>query len=184
MSSVLRVSPVSIMSPIAVGVDGLLPDIVQRPSALVGACWGDGWSVGGGGRHAQLTPEAAKRLRTACIGDELYDGTYVILVTHEWPRGLRERAVDAWWPLLAPSLQTLRAPRALDGGSSWPAFALRYRAELDRLPIGTQHTTIVRLGWLLHRYPTVTLLSCEPSHGRPEAAVRSQRRVLYDWLLS
>ncbi len=161
------------------------------------------WSspCGSCSRHAQLAPEAARRLRTACLGEELYDGTYTILVTRAWPRGLPERAVGAWWPLLAPSLRLLHAPGVIpresavtDGAVAlaprmsprmlWPAFVWGYRAELDRLPIGTQHTTIVRLGWLLHRYPTVTLLSCEAARGRPECEVRSQRRVLYDWLLS
>ena len=37
-------------------------------------------------RHLRLAPELARRLRTAALGEELYDETYTILVMRTWPK--------------------------------------------------------------------------------------------------
>jgi uncharacterized protein YeaO (DUF488 family) len=118
------------------------------------------------------------------VGEELYDETYTILVTREWPLHLAEGGVHEWWPALAPSLALVRMRRgASNAPMPWAEFAARYRAELDALPLHTQQTYLVWLGYLLTKHPSVTLLSREPSRGRPEAAVQSQRGVLSDWLV-
>jgi hypothetical protein len=62
-------------------------------------------------RHLRVPPELARRLRTAAVGEELYDETYTILVMRTWPKALTKEAVHAWWPLLAPLPRTLHAPR-------------------------------------------------------------------------
>jgi uncharacterized protein YeaO (DUF488 family) len=119
------------------------------------------------------------------LGDELYDNTYTLLMTREWPLHLAEGEVQEWWPVFAPSLTLVRIRRGVSNlPMAWEGFAGRYHAELDALPLHTQHTYLVWLGHLLAKHPSVTLLSCEPSRGRPEANVHSQRRVLYDWLVS
>jgi uncharacterized protein YeaO (DUF488 family) len=134
--------------------------------------------------HALIPAELATRLRTGALGDELYDETYPILVTRERPVGVPEGAVDAWWPMLAPSHRLLRTRRGPEGERlPWALFAARYWAELSSLPRSIQDSYIVRLGELLRRMPSVTLLSTERSRGRPETEVRSQRRVLRAWLL-
>ena len=53
-------------------------------------------------RHLRLAPDLARRLRTAALGEELYDETYTILAMRNWPKSLAEGAIHAWWPLLAP----------------------------------------------------------------------------------
>ena len=119
------------------------------------------------------------------MGEELYDETHTILVTREWPLHLPEDGMREWWPALAPSLTLVRMRRgASNAPMPWEEFAGRYRAELDALPLHTQQTYLVWLGYLLAKHPSVTLLSCEPSRGRQEATVQSQRRVLHDWLVS
>jgi len=136
-------------------------------------------------RRAQLPPAAARRLRTGCVGEELYDDTYTLLVTREWPLHLAEDGVREWWPALAPSLTLVRMRRGASNASMpWAEFAGRYRAELDALPVHAQQTYTVWLGHLLATHPSVTLLSCEPNRGRPEATVHAQRRVLHDWLVN
>jgi len=136
-------------------------------------------------RRAHLPAAAARRLRTGRVGDELYDDTYTLLVTRQWPLHLAEDGVREWWPALAPSLTLLRMRRGASNLSmTWEDFAGRYRAELNVLPLHVQHTYLVWLGHLLAKYPSVTPLSCEPSRGQPEALVQSQRRVLHDWLVS
>lgn len=118
------------------------------------------------------------------MSEELYDDTYTILVTREWPLHLAEDAVHEWWPALAPSLTLVRIRRGVSNAPMpWEDFAGRYRAELDALPLHTQQTYLVWLGHLLAKHPSVTLLSCEPSRGRREAEVHSQRRVLWEWLV-
>jgi len=160
------------------------PDLGGAPAGRAWPAQGRAIGRAGVALHARLPAEAARRLRTACVGDELYHGTYAIVVTREWPVHLPRCLVDAWWPMLAPGPRLLRAPRGPDGARMpWATFAARYRAALDGLPLGVQHTTVVRLGWLLHRYPTVTPLSCEPGRGRPEAEAHTQRRALRDWLV-
>jgi len=135
-------------------------------------------------RRAQLPPAAARRLRTGCLGEELYDDTYTVLVTREWPLHLAEDGVHEWWPALAPSLTLVRMRRgASNAPMSWGDFAGRYRAELDALPLHVQQTYTVWLGHLLAKHPSVTLLSCELNRGRPEAIVHAQRCVHRDWLV-
>jgi uncharacterized protein YeaO (DUF488 family) len=136
-------------------------------------------------RHLRLAPELARRLRTAAMGEDLYDETYTILVMRTWPKSLAEEAVHAWWPLLAPLPRLLHAPRrARDNrGTSWGQFAARYRADLDALPLRLQNAYVLKLGRLLQRHPSVTLLSGEPSRGLPEGQAHTQRRVLWSWLV-
>lgn len=134
--------------------------------------------------HANIPVTIATRLRTGAICDEHYDETFTILVTREWPVHLRERDVDVWWPMLSPSHRLLRTRRGPDGERMpWLLFVARYWAELTALPRSVQDSYVIRLGELLRRYPSVTLFSTEPSKGRPEAEIRSQRRVLHSWLL-
>jgi len=137
-------------------------------------------------RHLRLAPELARRLRTAALGEDLYDETYTILVMRTWPKSLAENGIHAWWPLLAPLPRTLRAPRrARDNrGTTWEQFAARYRADLDALPVRLQNTYVLRLTRLLRRYPSVTLLSAEPSRGLPEGQAQTQRRVVCNWLVA
>jgi uncharacterized protein YeaO (DUF488 family) len=136
-------------------------------------------------RHLCLAPELARRLRTAALGEELYDGTYTILLMRRWPKALAEEVVHAWWPLLAPLPRLLHAPRrARDNrGTTWEQFAARYRADLDALPLWLQNAYVLKLGGLLQRYPSVTLLSAEPSRGLPEGQAHTQRRVVWQWLV-
>jgi uncharacterized protein YeaO (DUF488 family) len=134
--------------------------------------------------HALVPGMLAPRLRTGAIGEELYDEPFTVLVTREWPLHLRERDVDAWWPMLAPSRRLLRTRRGPHGERMpWMLFVARYWAELSALPHSLQDSYVVRLGTFLQKYPSVTLLSSEPSKGRAEAEIRSQRRVLHSWLL-
>jgi uncharacterized protein YeaO (DUF488 family) len=134
--------------------------------------------------HAGIPVTLATRLRTGAICDEHYDETFNVLVTREWPMHLREHDVDVWWPMLSPSHRLLRTRRGHDKERMpWVLFVARYWAELTALPCSVQDSYMVRLGELLRHYPSVTLLSTEPSKGRPEAEVRSQRRVLHSWLL-
>jgi uncharacterized protein YeaO (DUF488 family) len=136
-------------------------------------------------RHLCLAPELVRRLRTAALSEELYDETYTILVMRNWPKSLAEEAVHAWWPLLAPLPRVLHAPRrARDNrGTTWEQFAMRYRADLDALPLWLQNTYVLKLGKLLQRHPSVTLLSAEPSRGLPEGVAHTQRRVVWSWLV-
>jgi uncharacterized protein YeaO (DUF488 family) len=136
-------------------------------------------------RHLRLAPELARRLRTAALGEDLYDETYTILVMRTWPRALAEEAVHAWWPLLAPLPRLLHAlRRACDNqGTSWDQFTARYRADLDALPLWLQNAYVLKLGTLLQRHPSVTLLSAEPSRGLPEGQAHTQRRVVWQWLV-
>jgi uncharacterized protein YeaO (DUF488 family) len=136
-------------------------------------------------RHLRLAPELARRLRTAALGDELYDDTYAVLVMRNWPKSLAEEAVQAWWPLLAPLPRLLHMPRrARDNRSTtWGEFATRYRADLDALPLRLQNAYVLKLGRLLHQYPSVTLLSAEPSRGLSEDQAHTQRRVLWRWVV-
>jgi uncharacterized protein YeaO (DUF488 family) len=136
-------------------------------------------------RHTHLAPEMARRLRTGCLGEELYEDTYTILVMRQWPHHLPAGSVNAWWPILAPLPRLLHAPRRErdNKGTSWEQFAARYRADLDALPLPVQNTYLLHLAQLLQRHPTVTLLSLEPSCGLPEAEVHAQRRVLWRWLM-
>src|SRR5262249_313099 len=62
-------------------------------------------------RRAQLPAETRRRLRTGCVGDELYHETYTLLVTRAWPLHLAEEDIHEWWPALAPSLTLLRMRR-------------------------------------------------------------------------
>jgi uncharacterized protein YeaO (DUF488 family) len=119
------------------------------------------------------------------MGEDLYDETYTILVMRTWPKSLAEEAVHAWWPLLAPLPRLLHAPRrARDNrGTSWGQFAARYRADLDALPLRLQNAYVLKLGRLLQRHPSVTLLSGEPNRGLPEGQAHTQRRVLWSWLV-
>jgi uncharacterized protein YeaO (DUF488 family) len=136
-------------------------------------------------QHLRLAPELARRLRTAAVGEELYDETYTVLVMRNWPVSLAEDAVHAWWPLLAPLPRLLHTPRrARDNrGTSWKQFAARYRADLDSLPLRLQNAYVLKLGKLLQRFPSVTLLSTEPSRGLPEGQGHTQRRVVWQWLV-
>jgi uncharacterized protein YeaO (DUF488 family) len=136
-------------------------------------------------RHPRLAPDLARRLRTAALGEELYDETYTILVMRNWPKSLPEEAVHAWWPLLAPLPRLLHAPRrARDNqGTTWEQFAARYCADLDALPLCLQKAYVLKLGNLLQRHPSVTLLSAEPSRGQPEGQAHTQRRVVWSWLV-
>jgi uncharacterized protein YeaO (DUF488 family) len=135
--------------------------------------------------YPRLAPEMALRLKTGCVGEDLYDGTYTILVTRKWPHSLMDGAVHDWWPALAPLPRLLHAPRRKrdNRGMSWEQFAARYRADLDGLPLSVQRSHLLLLARLLQQYPTVTLLSLEPSRGLPEAEVHAQRRVLWRWLV-
>jgi uncharacterized protein YeaO (DUF488 family) len=87
--------------------------------------------------------------------------------------------------LLSPLPRLLHAPRrARDNqGTSWEQFAAQYRADLDALPLWLQNTYVLKLGKLLQRHPSVTLLSAEPSRGWPEDQAHTQRRVLWRWLV-
>jgi uncharacterized protein YeaO (DUF488 family) len=125
-------------------------------------------------------------LRIAAVGEELYDDTYTILVMRTWPKSLAENAVHAWWPLLAPLPRLLHVPRRSrdNRGTSWEQFAARYRADLDALPLWLQNAYVLKLGRLLERYPSVTLLSAEPSRGLPEGQAHTQRQVLWRWLVA
>jgi uncharacterized protein YeaO (DUF488 family) len=136
-------------------------------------------------RHLRLAPELARRLRTAALGEELYDETYAILVMRTWPKSLAEEMVDDWWPLLAPLPRILHIPRrARDNrGTTWEQFAARYRADLDALPLWLQNAYVLKLGNLLQRHPSVTLLSAEPSRGVSEGQAHTQRRVVWRWLV-
>jgi uncharacterized protein YeaO (DUF488 family) len=134
----------------------------------------------------RLAPQLALRLRTAALGDDIYDETYTILVMRSRPVSAVEEAVHAWWPLLAPLPRLLHAARrARDNrGANWEQFAARYRADLDALPLWLQNAYILKLGQLLQRYPSVTLLSAEPSRGLPEGQAHTQRQVLWSWLVA
>ena len=139
-------------------------------------------------RHLRLAPELARRLRTAALGEELYNETYTILVMRSWPKSVTEEAVHAWWPLLAPLPplpRLLHAPRRVrdNHGTSWKQFAARYRADLDALPLRLQNAYMLKLGKLLQVHPSVTLLSAEPSRGLPEGQAHTQRRVVWQWLV-
>ena len=136
-------------------------------------------------RHIRLAPALVRRLRTGCLGEELYEETYTILALRQWPRRAAANTVNRWWPALAPLPRLLHAPRRVrdNHGTSWEQFAARYRADLEALPLHIQNTYLLLLGQLLQRHPTVTLLSLEPSRGQPEAEVRAQRRVLWRWLV-
>jgi hypothetical protein len=68
-------------------------------------------------------------------------------------------------------------------GTTWEQFTARYRADLDALPMRLQHAYVLRLARLLQRYPSVTLLSAEPSRGLPEGRAHTQRRALWQWLV-
>ena len=104
--------------------------------------------------HAQLPDDVGRRLRTGCAYEEQYDDTYSILVTRKWPRDLPEQSVREWWPMLAPSRLLLETPRGPGSGRMpWLLFCARYRAELDALSLGTQNGYLMKLGWLLRRYP-------------------------------
>lgn len=137
-------------------------------------------------RHLRLPPELARQLRTAALGEDLYDETYTILVMRTWPKFLAEEAVHAWWPLLAPLPRLLHAPRrARDNrGTTWQEFATCYRADLDALPLRLQNAYVLKLGRLLQHNPSVTLLSPEPSRGLPEGLAHTQRRVVWRWLVA
>jgi uncharacterized protein YeaO (DUF488 family) len=136
-------------------------------------------------RHLRLAPELMRRLRTGCLGEELYAETYTILALRHWPRRVAAATVNAWWPALAPLPRLLHSPRRVkdNQGMSWEQFAAQYRADLEALPLSIQNTYLLLLARLLQRHPTVTLLSLEPSRGLPEAEVHAQRRIFWQWLV-
>jgi hypothetical protein len=68
-------------------------------------------------------------------------------------------------------------------GTSWEQFVARYRADLNALPLQLQNAYVLKLGSLLQRHPSVTLLSAEPSRGLPEGQAHTQRRVVWQWLV-
>src|SRR5262249_24859314 len=128
----------------------------------------------------------ACRLRLAGLKElgELRGDAYTILVTRQWPVGLTDGAVDDWWPTLAPSLRLLHAPRpASDPPRSAYCFASRYLAELDALAPDVQQRYLVRLGLLLRRQPTVTLVSCERARVLQDGRAPTQREIVRAWFL-
>lgn len=72
------------------------------------------------------------RLGSARAPDE---GTRVGTVRRP-PRGVakadfaRDNWYDVWFPVLAPSVETMKLGQAADSDAAWAAFARRYRAEM------------------------------------------------------
>jgi hypothetical protein len=76
----------------------------------------------------------------------------------------------------------------------WEAFAVAYRAELDRWPRLAHVAAVHQIAWWLLTFETVTLLSFEPSmprgaaltawRERGEFVPSAQRHVLREWLLT
>lgn len=141
--------------------------------------------------HAHLPRALAARLRTGCYREEQYLDTYTIMVTRSEPTAkalVGRSAPDEWWPVLAPSFELVQRGWHQEWGRwgpqmAWPFLACRYWNELQALSRQTQNSYIVRLGRLLKEHPSVTLLSGERTKGREEQAIRSQRAVLFAWLL-
>lgn len=140
--------------------------------------------------RAHLPQAVASHLHTASIDDLAtiasedgsLDASYTVLVTRQWPIGLAEHAIDEWWPTLAPSLDLLRTPRAaVNASMPDSSFAARYLAELADLSHVLQMRYLVRLGMLLRRHHTVTLVSYERTRAR--AQKRTQREILRGWFL-
>jgi hypothetical protein len=131
----------------------------------------------------QVAPAAlGTRLRTGCVYDAQLPDTFGLLVTRTDPRTRRSRprplaAIQAHWPLFAPSLLLLtghetacRSRRChgmgrYDGHApqhlGWPAFAAAYRAELEAWPCHTRLAIAQQIAAWLHTAPTVTILSFE-----------------------
>lgn len=77
------------------------------------------------------------RIKRVYAAAEAEDGARV-LVDRLWPRGISKAraALDLWFKEIAPS-PGLRAWFHQDS-AHWPAFAERYRAELDRHPAAVE----------------------------------------------
>ena len=136
-------------------------------------------------RHLRLAPES----RAAVAHSSARRGPLRRDLHHPGHAQLAEVAGGGGSPrlvaLLAPLPRLLHAPRRVrdNHGTSWEQFAARYRADLDALPLWLQNAYVLKLGKLLQRYPSVTLLSAEPSRGLPEGQAHTQRRVLWHWLV-
>jgi hypothetical protein len=163
--------------------------------------------------------ELAPRIRTGCVFEEQPEDTCGVLVTREAPRRLARgrSAIQVHWRWCAPSHFLLtghtakcrhrrcRPDKGHDTGHhgelpgpphrlGWEAFAVAYRAELDRWPRLAHVAAIHQIGRWLQTFETVTLLSIEPSmpRGAALAAWRerdefipyAQRHILRDWLLT
>jgi len=132
-----------------------------------------------------LPAALAARVRTGCIHDHQPRETYPILVMRSWPRRLPRWVAREWWPVLAPSARLLHAPREQGEPMTWECFVGRYLAELDALPNSVALAYMLRLGLLLRRHHSVTLLAQGQVRAGDggEASVRCQRHGLRAWLI-
>ncbi len=160
-------------------------------------------------RAAISLAQLARRIRTGCVYEAQPDDVFGLLVTRHDPRARWHArpvraAIDAHWPLLAPSMHLLtgqseprqqrRDPRERRPALGWEGFAAAYRAELERWPFLVQVAVVRQVALWLCSYRTVTILSFEPSMPRGKALLAwerqgefvpwAQRHIFRDWLLS
>jgi hypothetical protein len=159
--------------------------------------------------HAAISlAQLARRIRTGCVYEEQSDDVFGLLVTRHDPRARWHArpvraAIDAHWPLLAPSVQLLtgqteprqrrRNPHERRPALGWEGFAAAYRGELERWPFLVQVAVVRQIAAWLCSYRTVTILSFEPSwprgaaleawERRGEFVPWAQRHVFREWLL-
>lgn len=71
-------------------------------------------------------------IRTKCVYDpaKAEDGLRV-LVTNGWPRRVKRRDIDVWWPQLGPSVELLTDWR--QEKITWAEYKERFRDEMDGL---------------------------------------------------
>ena len=67
-------------------------------------------------------------IKTASVYDLKRDGSEKVLVTRLWPRGIRKRAISAWFKELGPRYELLRNFK--DGKIGWSGFRKDYLAGL------------------------------------------------------
>jgi hypothetical protein len=159
-------------------------------------------------RAAVSLAQVAQRIRAGCVYEAQPEETLGLLVTRHDPRARWHArpvraAIDAHWPLLAPSMHLLtgqtaprqrqRDPHERGPALGWEGFAAAYRAELERWPFLVQLAVVRQIATWLCSYRTVTILSFEPSMPRGAALAAwkqrgefvpwAQRHVFREWLL-
>lgn len=83
-----------------------------------------------------------------------------VLITRQWPRGVRKERVDVWLKDASPSRELLDAYH--HRGLPWPEFEARYRAEI----LEDRPAVLEQLRQLEQQHGTVTLICFEriPPH--------------------
>jgi uncharacterized protein YeaO (DUF488 family) len=83
------------------------------------------------------TQEKTMVIRVVRLGSERMDGEGVRIGTvRRPPRGVPKSAFaaqnwyDVWYPMLAPSVETMKAGQEAETPAQWQAFVKKYRAEM------------------------------------------------------